>query len=30
MSAQNSIMNIGIRQFGGQWDALDPAGEFIG
>jgi hypothetical protein len=28
-SAQNSVMNIGIRQFGDQWDALDPAGGFI-
>jgi predicted lipoprotein with Yx(FWY)xxD motif len=28
-SAQNSIMNIGIRQFGGRWDALGPAGQFI-
>jgi hypothetical protein len=28
-SVQNSIMNIGIRQFGGRWDALGPAGEFI-
>jgi predicted lipoprotein with Yx(FWY)xxD motif len=28
-SAQNSIMNIGVRQFGGQWDALGPAGQFI-
>ena len=28
-SEQNSIMNIGIRQFGGQWDALGPAGELI-
>jgi hypothetical protein len=27
--AQNSVMNIGIRQFGGQWDALGPAGQFI-
>jgi hypothetical protein len=28
-SAQNSVMNIGIRQFGDQWDALDPAGGFV-
>lgn len=28
-SAQNSILNIGIRQFGDQWDALDPAGGFV-
>jgi predicted lipoprotein with Yx(FWY)xxD motif len=28
-SAQNSVMNIGIRQFGDQWDALDPAGGLI-
>jgi predicted lipoprotein with Yx(FWY)xxD motif len=28
-SAQTSVMNIGIRQFGGQWDALGPAGQFI-
>ena len=28
-SAQTSVINIGIRQFGGQWDALGPAGQFI-
>ena len=28
-SAQSSVVNIGIRQFGGQWDALGPAGQFI-
>jgi len=28
-SAQTSVMNIGIRQFGGQWDALGPAGQII-
>lgn len=28
-SAQNSVLNIGIRQFGDQWDALDPAGGFV-
>ena len=28
-SAQNSVLNIGIRQFGDRWDALDPAGGFI-
>jgi predicted lipoprotein with Yx(FWY)xxD motif len=28
-SAQTSVLNIGIKQFGGQWDALGPAGQFI-
>ena len=28
-SAQNSILNIGVRQFGDQWDALNPAGGFV-
>jgi predicted lipoprotein with Yx(FWY)xxD motif len=28
-SAQSSVVNIGIKQFGGQWDALGPAGQFI-
>jgi hypothetical protein len=28
-SAQSSVINIGIRQFGDQWDALGPAGQFI-
>jgi predicted lipoprotein with Yx(FWY)xxD motif len=28
-SAQTSVINIGIRQFGDQWDALGPAGQFI-
>ena len=28
-SAENSVMNIGIRQFGDRWDALGPAGQFI-
>lgn len=28
-SAQNSVLDIGIRQFGGQWVALDPAGGFV-
>ena len=28
-SAENSVLNIGIRQFGGPWDALGPAGQFI-
>jgi len=28
-SAQTSVINIGIKQFGGQWDALGPAGQFV-
>ena len=28
-SAQTSVINIGIKQFGGQWDALGAAGQFI-
>ena len=28
-SAQNSVLNIGIRQFGDRWDALSPAGQLI-
>jgi len=28
-SAQTSVINIGIKQFGGQWDALGPAGQLI-
>ncbi|HWD69351.1 MAG TPA: hypothetical protein VG293_04105 [Solirubrobacteraceae bacterium] len=28
-SAQNSVLNIGVRQFGDQWDALDPAGGLV-
>jgi predicted lipoprotein with Yx(FWY)xxD motif len=28
-SARNSVLNIGVRQFGDQWDALDPAGGFV-
>ena len=28
-SAQNSVLNIGIRQFGDQWDALNPAGQLV-
>ncbi len=28
-SAQNSVLNIGIRQFGDQWDALSPAGQLV-
>ena len=28
-SSQNSFLNIGVRQFGDQWDALGPAGQFI-
>jgi hypothetical protein len=28
-SAQSSVINIGIRQFGDQWDALGPAGQLI-
>jgi hypothetical protein len=28
-SAQNSIMNVGVRQFGDQWDALNAAGVFV-
>ncbi len=28
-SARNSILNIGVRQFGDQWDALGPAGQII-
>lgn len=28
-SPRNSVLNVGITQFGGQWDALGPAGEFI-
>jgi predicted lipoprotein with Yx(FWY)xxD motif len=28
-SAKNSVINIGVRQFGDQWDALGPAGEII-
>jgi predicted lipoprotein with Yx(FWY)xxD motif len=28
-SARNSVMDIGVDQFGGQWDALGPAGQFI-
>ena len=27
--AQSSVINIGIRQFGDQWDALGPAGQLI-
>lgn len=28
-SAQSSVMNIGIKQFGGRWYALDPAGQLV-
>ncbi|HET9093680.1 MAG TPA: hypothetical protein VFN36_01230 [Solirubrobacteraceae bacterium] len=28
-SARNSVLNIGIRQFGDRWDALGPAGQFV-
>jgi predicted lipoprotein with Yx(FWY)xxD motif len=28
-SVQSSVINIGIKQFGGQWDALGPAGQLI-
>ncbi len=28
-SAQTSVIDIGIKQFGGQWDALGPAGQLI-
>ena len=28
-SAQNSVLDIGIRQFGDQWDALNPAGQLV-
>jgi hypothetical protein len=28
-SARNSVLNIGIRQFGDRWDALDAAGQFV-
>jgi predicted lipoprotein with Yx(FWY)xxD motif len=28
-SVQTSVINIGIRQFGDQWDALGPAGQLI-
>lgn len=28
-SAQASVINIGIKQFGGQWYALDPAGNVV-
>jgi len=28
-SAKNSVLNIGVRQFGDVWDALGPAGQFI-
>lgn len=28
-SARSSVMNIGIRQFGGNWYALGPTGRFV-
>lgn len=28
-SVQGSVLDIGIKQFGGQWDALGAAGQFI-
>ena len=28
-SAQSSVMNIGIRQFGGNWYALAPTGRVV-